>query len=287
MRRWVLLSLLMIACVDVGAGEIEVPLHLAGTSIEQPIVGRAGAQIELERAELAFGPLYLCAGTQAGALCDTAMLEWLDALVLDGLDPTPVAAGELRGRGGTVRSWMFDLALVSLLTQKQPLVLPAAEQLGGASLRLEGRASVEGVVIPFAVALKVQQEDATELGVPVIRKSAGESFMHAVGREEPGLLIRFDARPWVTEIDFAGLLEDQSCAPAGPERVCAGQTEQRCDADGNLIESRDCATLEQVCVRERGCVEIVEFAPDSQGYRAVRNQLVAGPRPGFQWGFSP
>jgi hypothetical protein len=40
-------------------------------------------------------------------------------------------------------------------------------------------------------------------------------------------------------------------------------------------------------LRERGCVEIIEFMPDSQGYRAVRNQLVAGPRPAFVWGFSP
>ncbi|MFO7563757.1 MAG: hypothetical protein R6X02_14020 [Enhygromyxa sp.] len=288
MRRWVACSsLLALACVDVGVAPVEVPLYLAGTASDDPIAGKGGAQIELERAELAFGPIYLCAGAQAGDLCDAAQLEWLDALVIDVLAPAPVEAGELRGSEGTVRSWMFDLGIVSLLTQKHPLVLPAAEQLGGASLRLEGRATLEGVVIPFALALAVQQEDATETGVPVIRKSGSESFSHEVGPDEPGLLIRFDARPWVTQIDFAALLEDRSCALAGPELVCAGQTEQRCDAEGNVVELRDCAALEQVCVGERGCVEIVEFTPDSQGYRAVRNQVVAGPRPAFTWGFSP
>jgi len=276
-----------IACVDVGAAQIEVPLQVAGTAVDEPVVGKAGAQIELDRAELAFGPIYLCAGAQAGELCDTAQLEWLDAVVIDALDPAPVEAGRLRGREGTVRSWMFDLGVVSLLTQKNPLVLAAAEQLGGASLRIEGRAELDGVVLPFAVAVVVRQEEQTEVGVPVIRKSSSEAFEHSVAVGEPGLLVRFDARPWVTEIDFAGLLEDQPCAPAGPERVCAGQTEQRCDADGDLIEARDCAALEQVCVRARGCVELVEFSPDSQGYRAVRNRVVAGPRPDFEWGYNP
>ena len=287
MRRVALLGALTLACVEVGPAEIEVPLHVAGTQIEDPIVGQDGAQIELDRAELAFGPIYLCAGAQAGELCETARLEWLDAIVIDTLAGEAVEAGTLRGLEGTVRSWMFDLGVVSLLTQEDPLILPAAEQLGDASLRLEGRASVDGVVIPFRVELVVQPEEGTELGVPVIRKSSSDAFEREVSAGEPGLLVRFDARPWVTEIDFAGLLEQGSCAPAGPELVCAGQLEQRCDADGNLVESRDCAALEQVCVRARGCVAELEFEPDSQGYRAVRNQVVAGPRPTFEWGYSP
>jgi hypothetical protein len=278
---------LVLGCVDSGPTEIEVPLYVAGTAIEGAIAGQDGAQIELDRAELAFGPIYLCAGTQAGELCETARLEWLDAIAFDVRDPTAIEAGPLRGLEGTVRSWMFDLGIVSLLTQEDPLLLPAAEQLGDASLRLEGRADVDGVVIRFSVKLVVQPEQGTELGVPVIRKSNSEVFEHELDAGEPGLLIRFDAAPWVAEIDFAGLLEAGSCAAAGPELVCAGQTEQRCDADGNLLESRDCAAIEQVCVRALGCVAEVEFEADSQGYRAVRNQVVAGPRPQFEWGFSP
>src|SRR5690606_2863629 len=163
-KRMVLLGwvAVAIACVAVGAAQIEVPLQVAGTAVDEPVVGKAGAQIELDRAELAFGPIYLCAGAQAGELCDTAQLEWLDAVVIDALDPAPVEAGRLRGREGTVRSWMFDLGVVSLLTQKNPLVLAAAEQLGGASLRIEGRAELDGVVLPFAVAVVVRQEEQTE-----------------------------------------------------------------------------------------------------------------------------
>jgi hypothetical protein len=281
------LGLLAIACVDVGPAQIEVPLHVAGTAIEGPIAGHAGAQIELDRAELAFGPIYLCAGTQAGELCETARLEWLDAVAFDVTDPTAVEVGPLRGREGAVRSWMFDLGVVSLLTQEDPLILPAAEQLGDASLQLEGRAVVDGVEIPFSVALLLQPEEGTELGVPMIRKSSNETFEHEVDATEPGLLIRFDAAPWVTQINFAGLLEDASCAPAGPELVCAGQLEQRCDADGNVVDTQDCAALGQVCIVAQGCLEVVDFEPDSQGYRAVRNQVVVGPRPIFEWGFSP
>lgn len=283
------LGLAVLACVDVGAGQIELPLSLAGTAIEGPILGRDGAQIELDRAELAFGPIYLCAGAQAGSLCQTARLEWLDAAVIDVLDPRAVEVGELSGREGYVRSWMFDLGVVSLLTQQKPLLMPAAKQLGDASLQLAGRAVLGEVELPFVLALMVAQEEQTEIGVSVMRKSSSDSFGHEVTAAEPGLLIRFDAEPWVTQIDFAGLLEDQSCG-VGPEPapiVCAGQTEQRCAADGSLVETRDCAALEQVCVRALGCVAAVEFSQDSQGYRAVSNQVVAGPRPIFEWGHSP
>ena len=288
-QRGLVASLLLAcasACVDVGVEEVEVPLHVAGTAVAGPIAGKAGASVELDEAELAFGPLYLCAGSQAGELCETARLEWLDAVALDALDPTPVAAGSLTGLAGPVRSWMFDLGVVSLLTQTDPLVLAAAAQLGGASVRLAGRAEVEGVSIPFTVAVVIRQEEENEQGIPVVRKSTNDAFSHEVGPGEAGLLVRFDPRPWVTEIDFAGLLEDEVCVADGPERVCAGQLEQTCDAAGVAVETRDCAALEQVCVRELGCVERVEFEPDSQGYRAVRNQVAAGPRPEFEWGFA-
>lgn len=286
------LSLVAIAviaggCIDAGPDRITTPLYVAGTQIDAPIVGLNGAQIELDRADVAFGPLYLCAGAQAGELCETARLEWLDSVAFDALDPAAVAAGELSGYEGTVRSWMFDLGVVSLLTQPDPLVLSAAEQLGDASVQLAGRAIVDGVTIPFRIALVVAPQEQTEAGVPAIRKSGSDAFGHELNAAEPGLLIRFDARPWVTQIDFASLLEDETCETSDALVVCAGQVEQICESDGSLVESHDCGTFEQVCVRDRGCVERVEFDPESQAYRAVRNQVVAGPRPSFEWGFTP
>jgi hypothetical protein len=286
-RILALLVLGVLGCVDVGAGQVSVPLHVAGTAIAEPIVGHDGALIDLDRAELAFGPIYLCAGAQAGSLCETARLEWLDAVVVDVLDPAAVEAGELRGVEGTVRSWMFDLGLVSLLTQNQPLIMAAAAELGGVSLRLEGRARLGELELPFAMAVIVAQDEQTEAGVPVIRKSTSDAFNHDVRAGEPGLLVRFDAGPWVTQIDFGSLLEDRECAPAGPAVVCAGQLEHGCDDQGQVVATRDCAEFGQVCVRERGCVDHIEFSTDSQGYRAVRNQVAAGPRPRFEWGFSP
>ena len=281
------LSLASAACVDVGREAVEVPLYAGGSEIDEAIPGKAGATIELDRAELAFGPLYLCAGVEAGELCETARLEWLEAEIVDVLEPAPSELGTLSGTDGRVRSWMYDLGIVSLLTKPEPTVLPAAEQLGDTSLVLEGRAILDGLTIPFAASVAIQQEEETELGVPVVRKSSTEVFDHEILLGEPGLLIRFDPRPWVAEIDFAAVLEDQSCEPGGPPIVCADQLEQSCAADGTVTDTRDCGTLGQICVRDLGCVELVEFAPDSQGYRAIRNQVVAGPRPSFEWGFEP
>ena len=78
--------------------------------------------VTIDRADLAFGPLYLCAGATAGDLCDTARFEWLDSAVVDTTLSDPVKVGELSGVTGTVRSWMYDLGLSSQLTREAPFI---------------------------------------------------------------------------------------------------------------------------------------------------------------------
>ncbi|MCA9692435.1 MAG: hypothetical protein KC636_22745 [Myxococcales bacterium] len=285
MNRWIaLLGALACACVDTGGGAVAVPLYVAGTAQAGPIDGKDGVTIELARAELAFGPLYLCAGAQAGELCETARLEWLESAVVDALDDAPREVGALTGVTGWVRSWMFDLGVTSLLTRDEPLALAAADALDGASVALEGVAHVGDVALPFRAAALIQQEEQTERGVPVLRKSASEEFEHEVTVAEAGLLVRFDPAPWVAQIDFASYLVEETCSIDGPTIACAGAVEQRC-AGADVEATRDCAALDALCLRGIGCASELELEAGGQGLKAIRDQVVAGPRPTFTWGY--
>jgi hypothetical protein len=130
-------------------------------------------------------------------------------------------------------------------------VTPAAE-LGGASRRLEGSAELEGVTIGFVAGIPIQQDADVERGVPVIRKRTDEVFDHDVLPDEPGLLLGFDPRSFVEDVDFAEFLEEHGseCAEAG------------------------------------GCDEPLEVAADSRTFRGIRN-AVLGARPSFTWGYTP
>jgi hypothetical protein len=283
MMRRGLISLALCACADTGQERVAVPLYLAGSDLTAPLTAAGGSQLSLDSAELAFGPLYLCAGNTAGELCDTARLEWLDSRVIDLMQPTPERAGELSGVTGTVRSFMYDLGISSQLTRDQPYTLSAARELDGASFRILGSIDDGGVSVPFRAELAIQQTEGTEPGVPVIRKSSSERFSHDVLPDESGVLLRFDASSWLRSVDLRGYLEDGVCSPDGPSRVCTGQVEQSCPSG----ETRDCAALGQICLAAIGCSTELRFEPDSEPYRALRNALVAGGRPMFEWGFVP
>lgn len=226
-------------CTTAGPREVALRLEVAGVALEAPFEGRDGWQIALERADVAFGPLYLCSGGQAGELCDTARAEWLESVVVDGLDPEPRVAGVLAGTSGPVRSWMYDHAITSLLTQPQPLVLAASEALGGSSVVLAGTAERDGITADFFAEIAIQQEEETERGVPVVRKSTSDSFEHELTGSERALVVRFDPKSWLRGVDFSAA-------------VAEGVTD-------------------------------VSFEPDSQGFRSIRNDVVAGPRPTFTW----
>lgn len=270
-------------CIDTGRKRATIELSVAGTEVSEPFDGRDGVTIELDRADLAFGPLYLCSGFQAGELCDEARAEWTGAAVVDALDPELTPVGTMDAITGTARSWMYDLGIVSLLTQPEPLVTSAAAELGGHSVVLEGRAIVDHTVIPFTAEVAVRQAPGTEQGVPVVRRSPSDPFEYEIEDGDQQLLVRFDPRPWLASVNFRGLLEDRACTSDGPERLCAQDIEQTCASDGTVLEERRCTDLSMVCVRGVGCVEEVRFQEGDQGWRAIRNDVVAGARPEFVW----
>jgi hypothetical protein len=199
------------SCVEMSQEHISVPLFVAGTDVTEPMLTVGDVPVVLERADLAFGPLVFCAGTQAGGFCDTARLEWLDSVVVDALDGSARRAGELYGVTGVVRSYMYDLGISSQLTRAEPFVLDAAAELGGMSVVLSGVATVGDQDVPFRAEMPIQQESQTELGVPVIRKSASARFSHDVGPHEAGLLVRFDPRAWLRGVDFRPHVEEGCC----------------------------------------------------------------------------
>ncbi len=277
------LLLALAGCIDTVQREARVELKLAGTDISKPFAGRDGASISLSRAQLAFGPLTLCAGREAGDLCDDALAEWRESAVVDALDPEPKRAGELVGITGSTRSYMYDLGIVSLLTQQQPVPLAAARELSGHSVWLEGTVELRGRTVPFRARLAMAQSELSARGVPIVRKSPSERFAQRITAEGQQLLIRFDPRDWVVSVDFAALLANGECSDAAGPRVCSGNVAQVCAADGTVMRTRDCSLANEVCVSDLGCVERLEFRGDDQASLAIRNELLAGGRPVFKW----
>lgn len=269
-------------CSDTGQQPTSVSLFVAGSETIGDVVAIGDVSITVERADLAFGPLYLCGGTSAGDLCDTARLEWLDTVVVNALDGTPTPAGELSGFTGPVRSWMYDLGISSQLTRSAPFVLNAAHSLGDASLVLEGYAIVNDIELPFAVAVPIEQTDATELGIPVVRKSTSDAFFQEVNGDESSLLVQFDATTWVQNMDLRPYVTNDNCLEEGPALTCDGTLEKACDGATEL-SNRDCAESGEVCIPGRGCAAQLTIERDSEAYRGVRNSLVSGARPFFEW----
>lgn len=281
-----LITVVAAGCAETGQDRTSVPLFVAGTNVTEPVVAAFDVPVTIDRADLAFGPLYLCAGATAGDLCDTARLEWLETVVVDTTLDEPARAGELSGVTGTVRSWMYDLGISSQLTRTEPFILDAASQLGGASLVLEGRAVVDGIEVPFTASVRIQQTDDTELGVPVVRKSTSESFFRDVGSDESALLLRFDPSAWVRGIDFRPYVSHASCTSGGPTLACDGALERTCDGETEL-STRDCTALGNVCIAGTGCRERLSIDAESEAYRSLRNALVSGGRPSFNWDHVP
>ena len=285
-RALALTTVLAAACAETGQDRTSVPLFVAGTNVSEPVVAGFDVPVTIDRADLAFGPLYLCAGATAGDLCETARLEWLETVVVDTTASAPAPAGELSGLTGTVRSWMYDLGISSQLTRAEPFILDAASELGGTSLVIEGRAVVDGIELPFTASVPIQQTDDTELGVPVVRKSTSEAFSRDVGPDESALLVTFDPSTWIRGIDFRPYVSHDSCTSDGPALVCDGALERTCDGDTEL-STRDCTAMGHVCIPEAGCRQRLTIDAQSEAYRTLRNALVSGGRPSFNWDYVP
>ena len=272
-----------VGCVDVGTAATSLELSVVGTEMSEPFEGRFGVPIHLDRASVAFGPLYLCAGTTAGTLCDEAVAEFGDAAVVDATSPEPVVIGEMLALDRVARSFMYDFGVVSrLTTPSDPLVTNAAQALGGSSVLVEGSAELDGQDVPFRVEATIAQSGEVEQGVPVVRSGESDGFEYRIRPDGTSrLLIQFDPRNWLRQADFSSLSEAAACSPQSARIICDGAVEQTCDAAGATMGTRDCRDTGQVCVRGRGCVDKVRFEADSQVARALARGLESGEPPEF------
>lgn len=233
MRSRLLLPALLVvgqstACVDTGIDSVEIPLALAGTAPPSSVTTRSGWDVTLMEAELAVGPVMLCASTNAGELCDRARAEWLESSVVDLLDDEPQWAGALVGSRGMVRSLMFDFGYTSLLTQVEPVELSAARALGG-SLRLVGSAERQGVHVDFDGVVAIKTSNETEQGVPLMRATVSPA--HELTADS-SLVLRFDAEPWIAALDFDSAAEAAEC---GETCVLSVQLDEQSGASRALL----------------------------------------------------
>ncbi len=216
-----LLALLLTACGV--TGQDSYPLRVEGTgtttppfvvparlpaSCAAPCACDAGEwQVTLEQADVAFGPLYLCASERAEPdLCPESLAEMLEVGVIDALDPTPVLLGEGQAFTGRAQSAMWDYGRSWLFTQS--VVRPDPRAPGGHSLVLRGTATKGPTSFRFAADVDVDASEAGLYGVqsaPVARDFTGPY---------ESLSVRFDPGAWVSSIDFDAVACSRASASA-------------------------------------------------------------------------
>lgn len=124
------------ACATTGREPARAALDARGTAPVDVVSG--SYTLRLTRADLAIGPLYLCATRVASTeRCASAILETTDAYVFDALEMRPVDLGFLDGVTGVVRSAQYDHGIPFLLGAPAPEPLAPAEH----TLVLEGTAT--------------------------------------------------------------------------------------------------------------------------------------------------
>lgn len=220
---WTALLLLGLGCVDTGIAPVELPVLASGVSAA-PFEARDGWTVTLERADLAFGPLYLCTAANAGDLCETAQAEMLDGVVLDLLDPEPREVGRLVGLGGMVRSVMHDYGVTWELTGMAPESQVDDASMQGRSFVVEGVAERGEERVRFHGAIAVTPIRAGSL---VVRRTLTSGEVTDLEGAE-ALTLAVDPRVWLEGIRFEelgaeGTIEEGSQAWRA---IVAGMTAQ-------------------------------------------------------------
>jgi len=132
------LGLSISACGETGQQPISYPAVGVGTS---PTPFTVGAwQVTLDRADIAIGPLYLCASQNASLdLCSAARQEMTTVGVFDGLDPSEQPLGRVTGVDSRLGSARYDFGIAWLLTSPAPVPDPDIPE--GHSVVMEGHAT--------------------------------------------------------------------------------------------------------------------------------------------------
>jgi hypothetical protein len=196
--RMLLLLLLLGACGDTGSERLVVPISAHGTPARDVAV--RGGTLRLERADVAFGPLYLCATESAETeLCEAALAELLSVHTFDALSSQPRQLGELEATTGTVRSGFFDYGISWLLTRQAPHADPGSAS--GHSARLVFSAEADD-----GTSLAVTADVDIEPIAPGDAAVNGLRTQHAL-REGDRLTVSLDASAWLSRVRVDRLRE--------------------------------------------------------------------------------
>ncbi len=196
--RWLLLGfglLPHVACGDTIGEAVEVPLSASGAA--EPSFTQGDWEVTLEQAHLGFGPLYLCpASVATGELCEMAVVELIDSVAFDALDPTAQTLPPLVGVTGAVRSAVFDYAISWPLTYRSPRAGAGAP--GGHSARFAGVAKDGARTLYFSADIDVAPN-------AVERLASGAVTEHTITDDASRLHLVFDPIGWWRGVDFDAL----------------------------------------------------------------------------------
>jgi len=203
-----------VACSGTGQPEVEYPAFAVATVPESIEAG--DWQVTLERAEVAFGPVYFCAAASGSAtLCETAVGELASVHLVDALSGEAQPLGTVRGLAGAVRSASYDYGLHWYLTESSANADPAAP--GGHSAMFMGRATNgDGDALDFRAEVDVLPQYRGQRAVPTARADA--TVRDDV---DTRLEVRFDPAAWIAGVDFDDLFAE---AVDGGVVVSAGST---------------------------------------------------------------
>lgn len=186
------------ACGETTGQRFEVPLFAQGSGA-QP-VGIRGGTVTLRRAEVAFGPLYLCASKAAELeLCESALAEHLATHTIDALSSRRTQLGVLAAVSGTVRGGFYDYGLSWLLTRSAPTASDGS--VDGHSARFEGDVVGDaGETLSFSVDIDI---------APISRGASavhGKSEEHQLRESNDALTLQIDAQRWFARIRIEELI---------------------------------------------------------------------------------
>jgi hypothetical protein len=187
----------LLGCGETGQQRLDIPVFAQGSQRDMLAVG--DARFTLQRAEIGFGPLYLCATDGADVeLCDVALGEMLETVTVQGLMPAAQALGTLHATTGSVHSALYDYGISWLLTQQGPR--PSAGAPEGHSVVLEGSLTRAEQSLRFSARLDV------------LPRAPGDAALNALAtrrelRAGDRLTLRVDPYRWLMRINVDKLFE--------------------------------------------------------------------------------
>lgn len=188
------------SCGDTGQKQIEYPIYGKGTT--SLVFSTGGWQVELTQAKLAIGPVYFCATAAASAdLCPTAVQEFRDTAVIDGINPKLQRLGTVSGLTGLIHSATFDYGISWFPTQTASTAMERS--LNGHSSHFEGTATKDARVLRFVADIDIH---------PQYRgTSAVQGLALRMAEKMPGgLVVAIDPPVWFAGVSFDDLSADTS-----------------------------------------------------------------------------